>query len=69
MKVNDIPEINELSTPEKILLLEDLWESISADEEQIGIPQAHKDELDRRMSVPGDLLSLEELQLKINNRK
>jgi putative addiction module component (TIGR02574 family) len=69
MKVKDIPEIKQLSTPEKILLLEDLWESISADEDNINVPKNHQDELDRRMSVPGELLSLEELQMKINHRK
>jgi putative addiction module component (TIGR02574 family) len=69
MKVKDIPEIKQLSTPEKILLLEDLWESISAEEDNINVPKIHKDELDRRMSVPGELLSLEELQMKINHRK
>ncbi|MCZ7624114.1 hypothetical protein KsCSTR_30000 [Candidatus Kuenenia stuttgartiensis] len=31
MRVNDIPEITKLSTPEKILLVEDLWDSISSD--------------------------------------
>ena len=69
MKVNDIPEIKQLTTPEKILLLEDLWESIAVDEDNINIPGNHRNELDRRMSAPGELLSLEELQMKINNRK
>ncbi|MGA3118428.1 MAG: addiction module protein [Syntrophobacteraceae bacterium] len=32
MRLNDIPEIARLSTPEKILLLEDLWDSIATDE-------------------------------------
>ncbi|GJQ50772.1 MAG: hypothetical protein HKUEN01_31580 [Candidatus Kuenenia stuttgartiensis] len=29
MRASDIPEITKLSTPEKILLVEDLWDSIS----------------------------------------
>jgi len=32
MRVNDIPEIARLKIPEKILLLEDLWDSIAAEE-------------------------------------
>jgi hypothetical protein len=31
MRVSDIPEIIKLSTPEKILLLEDLWDTIASD--------------------------------------
>ncbi len=43
MKVNDIPEIAKLSTPEKILLVEDLWDSISSDESVVPVPRSHKE--------------------------
>jgi len=73
MRPEEIPEISRLSTAEKILLVEDLWDSISADQTSIPIPQSHKDELERRLkryrAHPGDLLSLEELQTRINSRK
>ncbi len=73
MHVSDIPEIAQLSTPEKILLAEDLWESITSDESNVCIPHSHKEELDRRLknyeSNPGKLLSLEELQARIETRK
>jgi putative addiction module component (TIGR02574 family) len=73
MRVSDIPEIIKLSTPEKILLVEDLWDSIASDETAVPVPQSHKGELDRRLkkhrSTPGDLLSLEELQTRIERRK
>ena len=72
MRVNDIPEIARLSTPEKILLVEDLWESIAGDESGVPVPRNHKEELDRRLeryqSDPGRLLSLEELQERIGGR-
>ncbi len=72
MHLNDIPEIERLSTPEKILLVEDLWDSIASDESNVPVPQSHTVELDKRLmrhrSHPGDLLSLEELQRKIKNR-
>ena len=62
MRVSDIPEILRLSTPEKILLVEDLWDSIASEESGVPVPQSHKEELDRRLrrhkSHPGDLLSL-----------
>ena len=73
MRVNDIPEIRKLKVPEKILLVEDLWDSIASDESSVSVPQSHKEELDRRLrayeSDHGKLLSLEELQAKIEKRK
>lgn len=32
MNVKDVPEIKKLSTAEKILLVEDLWDNIASDE-------------------------------------
>jgi putative addiction module component (TIGR02574 family) len=73
MRIVDIPEIDRLSTSEKILLVEDLWDKISVDESSVPVPQSHKEELDRRLrrykSHPGNLLSLEELQGRIERRK
>jgi len=73
MGVNDIPQISQMSTSEKILFLEDLWDSIASDESSILVPQVHKDELDARLknyeANPGNLLSLEELQERISRRK
>ncbi|MHC1726332.1 MAG: addiction module protein [Syntrophobacteraceae bacterium] len=55
--MSDIPEIERLSTPEKILLVEDLWDSIASDESRVPIPQSHTEELDRRLRdvslIPG----------------
>ncbi len=73
MHISDIPEITQLSIPEKILLAEEIWDSIASEESRISIPQSHLDELERRQnnyqSAPGNLLSLEELQAKIESRK
>ncbi len=66
MKVADIPQIAELSVPEKILLVEDLWESIHSEESSVPIPQSHQNELNARLvkyrANPGNLLSLEQLR-------
>jgi len=73
VRVSDIPEITKLSTPEKILLVEDIWDSIASEEAVVPVPQSHIEELDRRFkkyeSAPGNLLSFEELQAKIEKRK
>jgi len=73
MRLSDIPEIERLTTPEKILLLEDLWNSIAANPSEVPVPESHMQELDRRLErhsiQPGPLLSLEELQRGIEARK
>jgi putative addiction module component (TIGR02574 family) len=73
MHVVDIPELSNLSTAEKILLVEDLWDSIASDEDSIPIPESHKAELDRRLdtlkATPGSLLTLEELKSRVDRRK
>ncbi|MBM4141586.1 MAG: addiction module protein [Nitrospira sp.] len=73
MRVIDIPQIKKLGVAEKILLIEDLWDSISSDESAIPVPQSHIKELNRRLarhkSTPGKLLSLNELQKRIESRK
>lgn len=73
MRIRDISEITKLSMAEKILLVEDLWESIASDESEVPVPESHKIELDRRLkryeSAPGTLLSLDELRTRIEKRK
>lgn len=73
MRASDIHEIIKLSTPEKILLVEDLWDSIVSDESAVPVPQSHMEELDRRMrryeAFPGTLLTLDELQTRVEKRK
>ncbi|MBI5886313.1 MAG: addiction module protein [Deltaproteobacteria bacterium] len=73
MRAKDIPEIAKLSAPEKILLIEDLWDSIASDESVVPVPKSHREELDSRRkryeSAPGKLISLEELRARIEKRK
>ena len=73
MHINDISEILKLSIPEKILLVEDIWESITKNAPSIPVPKSHIEELERRIRIheytQGNLISLEELQFRINKRK
>jgi putative addiction module component (TIGR02574 family) len=73
MRATEIPKLGKLSKPEKILLVEDLWDNIAADDSDIPVPQSHKDELNRRLArhvkSPGNLLSLNQLQERIGKRK
>jgi len=65
--------IRRLSTPEKILLVEDLWESITLEDSAVPLPASHIKELDKRLkkfaASPGKILSLEELRSRIDKRK
>ena len=50
MKLAEMPEVADLSTREKIVLLEELWDSIRDDQEHIPVPDSHKAELDKRFN-------------------
>ena len=73
MRAVDIPEISQLSVPERILLLEELWDNIASHDSDVPIPESHQVELDRRLKrhikSPGAVLSLGELQGRIEKRK
>ncbi len=43
--------IDRLSFAERILLVEEIWDSIAAEAEALEVPQSHKDELDRRLAA------------------
>lgn len=43
--------IDRLSLAERILLVEEIWDSVAAEAEALEVPQSHKDELDRRLAA------------------
>ena len=61
--------IDHLSLAERILLVEEIWDSIAAESEALGIPQSHKDELDRRLAAqdadPPSGLSWEDVKTRL----
>ncbi len=66
-------EITALSTAERILLAEELWNSILSEQDKIGITEDQKQELDRRLAdyhhSPEDGASWEEVKNKIKRGK
>jgi putative addiction module component (TIGR02574 family) len=46
-----LEKILKLSVEERMLLVEDIWDSISTDVEKETIPESHKAELDRRLKA------------------
>jgi putative addiction module component (TIGR02574 family) len=59
-----------MSVPEKLLLVEDIWNSIAVQESKVPVPQSHIEELERRLENlnPESLLSLDELRAWIKSR-
>jgi len=44
-------EINQLNLSDKIRLVEDLWDSIAENQENLPMPDWHKRELDKRLQA------------------
>lgn len=51
MKKTPLTDVLELSVPERILLVEDIWDSISAVPEAVPLTDAQKEELERRLDA------------------
>jgi len=64
MSLDNFPDIIKLSTKDKILLVENLWDSIRSEIISNPIPKSHKQELDKRQKTlnKNNLLTLEDLK-------
>lgn len=51
MKKTPLKEVLELSVSERILLVEDIWDSIAAFPESVPLTDAQKQELERRLDA------------------
>ena len=49
MIIDTIPELRKLSNPEKLLLINELWDSLSSQEDDLPVPESHKRILDKRL--------------------
>jgi len=68
-----IKQINALSLSEKILLVEEIWDSIAIENESFELTQTQQDELDRRIKSynenPNQGRSWEEIKSEFLKRK
>jgi len=66
-------EIKKLSVAERILLVEEIWDSIAADQESLELTDAQRRELDRQLEAyhasPGAGSSWEEVKRRITGAK
>jgi len=68
-----LSSILKMNIPERILLVEDIWDSIASQPESILLSDAQKKELDRRLSRlqknPRDVISWEQAKKRILGSK
>ena len=67
-----LSDILQLSVPERIQLVEDIWDSIANEPKSFSLTDAQRAELDRRMEAyqqdPSAGITFEELQQKFSQR-
>ncbi len=68
-----LSELKRFSIAEKILIVEELWDSIAADQESFGLTGEQRDELDRRVAdyylSPDDGYSWKDVKNRIKSMK
>lgn len=73
MRAIEIPGFDQLTAPEKLLLVEDIWDAVSSDDAAVPVPDSHIKELRERLAShrasPGQLLTLDELKQGIASRR
>ena len=66
-------EIRKLSVAERILIVEEIWDSIAAEQESVQVADAQKAELDRRIASfdasPNEGKSWEEIKRRLETSK
>ncbi len=71
MNATNLADVQKLSVSERIQLVEDIWDTIATTPEQIPVPQAQRNELDRRLAAyhkqPSMIISRQELQDDLKN--
>jgi putative addiction module component (TIGR02574 family) len=62
-------EILRLPAPDRLQLLEDIWDSLAVTPEQVPVPSWHKAELDRRLDnpAPGPGLTWDDVRAKLHD--
>ena len=63
-------ELKKLTVAERILIVEEIWDSIAAEQESVKVTEAQKAELDRRIAScdasPNEGKSWEEIKRRLN---
>ena len=72
MTIAEIDNVLKLPVEQRILLVEDVWDSIRPQSKRIPVPDSHKQELDRRVEKyrhdPSALLNDQQLRQALGSR-
>lgn len=72
MTAIELEHIMEMPVEQKILLIEDVWDSMRLKAKEVPVPDSHKRELDRRFEKherhPENLLDERQLRAALNQR-
>lgn len=70
---SQMPDLSQLSVAERIIVVEQIWDSIAAEQEALDLTPAQKAELDRRLEsyrqTPTAGASWEEVKARIQAKK
>jgi putative addiction module component (TIGR02574 family) len=68
-----LPDVSHLSVAERIIVVEQIWDSIAAEQEEVALTAAQEAELDRRLEAcrrsPTTGSSWEEVKARIQAKK
>ena len=72
MAVSLLDEIRKLSVAERLELVEDVWDSIAVEGEDLPVPESHREALARRRQEhrdhPADVIPWEEVRAQLGDR-
>lgn len=65
-----LDEILRLPADQRLKLVEDIWDSLTASPTEVPMPQWHRDELDRRLADPSEQATLtwDDVQTRLKPR-
>jgi putative addiction module component (TIGR02574 family) len=73
MKLADLPQVRGVSAEEKLQLVDELWQDVARDLEQLEISAAEKELLDGRWAAflrdPSSALTLEQFKTRVKARR
>lgn len=66
-----LKQILELPPEQRLQLVEDIWDSLARSEQNVPVPDWHRQELDRRLADPREdaTLSWDEVQQRLKPRR
>ena len=73
MRARNLTDYEQMSVSERILTLQDLWDEIAADPENVPVTDEQRAELDKRLSAhherPGETSTWDDVKRRVQSKK